>query len=182
MKFSTTALFKLFAFLVLSGLFFSAKANEKLSFEIEVDPIAYMLKGYSLHGIYILEQTKIDLGIFGLELPSTSPNKEFTVTFKGFGFKYDYFGNSIEGFFTGIQASMAWVDVSLNNSSAEASRTVYNLGIRSGYRWSWGHFFVSPWMSVDYNILPEDNINLEGKKYEHQPFTIFPTVHLGYSF
>ncbi len=149
-------------------------------FEVEVDPLAYILKGFSLHGIYLLDETKIDIGVFGLELPEDSDNKSYTVYFKGAGFKYDWYGSSLNGFFTGIQGSIATVD--FTNASQNKNRIVTSTGVRTGYRWSWGHFFVTPWVSVDYNHNWGTEVEIQGTKYKHTPISLFPTIHLGYHF
>ncbi|MGL1903687.1 MAG: autotransporter outer membrane beta-barrel domain-containing protein [Fibrobacterales bacterium] len=161
-------------------IFFVLLSPCHAQFEIEVDPLAYILKGYSLHGIYLLDETKIDVGVFGLELPEDSDNKNFTVYFKGAGFKYDWYGNALDGFFTGIQGSIATVEFSY--ASQNKNRIITSSGVRVGYRWSWGHFFVTPWVSVDYNHNWGSEVVIQQNKYDYTSISLFPTIHLGYHF
>ena len=176
---------KLFWVSLLTFVFgFSGSA---LSLEIEVDPIAYALKGYSLHLVYPQETTRFDVGVFAIELPEDSDNANFDVYFQGYGLKWDYFGKDPDGLFAGIQASVVEAQFTYNNSSSlyheeSTSRTVNNYGVRIGYRFGFGNAFVSPWISVDYNEISGEDVKFGDETYQQKTVTFFPTVHLGYRF
>lgn len=155
--------------------------------EIEVDPIAFALKGHSFHLIYSAESTRYDLGVFALELPEDSNNEHFTVFFKGSGFKVDYFGSQVDGVFAGIQASATHVDFDYDDPDDDieeqsAQRVVRNYGVRIGYRFGTDGFYVSPWISVDQNVMEGKDVELAGQTYELKAISFFPTVHVGYQF
>ncbi|MCP4296969.1 MAG: hypothetical protein GY786_15305, partial [Proteobacteria bacterium] len=155
--------------------------------EIEIDPIAYALKGNSLHLIYSGASSRVDLGTFALELPEAEKNENYTVYFKGQGIKWDYFGKSVEGVFWGIQASSTEVnfrfeDPSDSSNTGETNRRVNNYGIRVGYRFGSDGFYITPWISVDKNELLGDDVVLQGEKYDFEETSYFPTVHVGYQF
>lgn len=155
--------------------------------EIEIDPIAYALKGHSFHAIYSGSSSRVDLGGFALELPEDSKNKHFTVFFRGYGMKWDYFGSSVDGLFWGIQASTADVYFDFDDpddalDKASTTRRVNNYGTRVGYRFGTDGLYISPWISVDYNELIGKDVELGNQKYDFQTISFFPTVHVGYRF
>ncbi|MBF0280921.1 MAG: hypothetical protein HQM13_24225 [SAR324 cluster bacterium] len=155
--------------------------------EIEVDPIAFALKGHSFHVAYAGDENRFDLGIFALELPEDSSNKYFTVFFKGYGVKWDYFGGSVEGGFIGVQASTANVEFEYddpddNISKQSTRRRVNNYGVRVGYRFGADGFYITPWISADKNELIGDPVVLAGEEYDLSEISLFPTVHIGYRF
>lgn len=55
--------------------------------EMEVDPIAYGLEGYSFHLNLAGEGARFDMGVFALELPEDKDNPNYTVSFEGAGIK-----------------------------------------------------------------------------------------------
>ncbi|MGK0291330.1 MAG: hypothetical protein ACI86H_002797 [bacterium] len=161
--------------------------NAFAEIELEIDPIAYVLKGYSFHVAYAGKSTRLDAGFFALELPKDSTNENYTVSFEGSGLKLDYIGNRIDGFFSGIQYSRAKVkfiydDSEDNLTEEETSRYIKNYGVRIGYRFGKKGLYLSFWVSVDYNKLEGDDVILGGKEYDFKDITFFPTVHIGYRF
>jgi hypothetical protein len=75
--------------LVSLSLVLLAQENERKSrFELEIDPIAYVLNGYSVHGIYVFNKTRFDIGVFGIEQPEGfDGNDGFKVKIQGVGAK-----------------------------------------------------------------------------------------------
>jgi hypothetical protein len=88
-----TLFFKLTVALLM-WLPFMVKAEDKVF--IEMDPIAYALKGYSLHGGLETDGFRFQIGAFGLDIPeATSNNQNYKLRQTGIGFKIDYFGKRL---------------------------------------------------------------------------------------
>jgi hypothetical protein len=160
------------------------------TFEMEIDPIAYLLKGYSFHGIYQPGRMRFDAGIFGIQIPeSFHGNKGFAVLTQGFGLKAHYLVTGTRGLFTGI--GIGYTSSRAKHQETGVTNTGHGLGIgpEIGYR-----FFVqkpkngvikglyfSPWMSFGYNFIT-DKIQFQNFIYNQKKWEFFPTVHIGYRF
>src|SRR5688500_19215795 len=60
--------------------------------DMEVDPTAYVLDGYSLHVGLGWKRLRVDLGAFALAVPAAiHGNDGFSAAFDGFGAKLQYF-------------------------------------------------------------------------------------------
>ena len=155
--------------------------------EIEVDPLAFALKGYSFHVIFPFENSRIDSGFFGLELPENSKNEYYTVRFDGYGLKWDYIGNSIEGMFFGVEAARSMVTLQYDRpndglSLQETTRQMTTYGFRIGYRFGKEGFYISPWLGISKADLSGAPVKLSGSEYRQEEIVLFPTVHIGYRF
>lgn len=155
----------------------------KAGFEFEVDPLAYLLEGYSGHLIYDTEKgVSVDLGAFGLKIPdSMEPKDGFDTSFTGYGVKLAYYGKSIDGAFWGLSYGTTDYEVEQTSSHAKQKLNVQSAGVQFGYRFGKKNLFVKPWIGFD-KILNAENLNFNGTEYKVPEFNIFPTVHLGYSF
>ena len=175
----------LVATVLLGGLFSIGKVHAAL--EIEIDPIAFALEGQSYHVAIAGEASRFDVGVFGLELPDDSDNPNYTVSFDGFGVKWDYTGDCIDGLFWGVQASQIDIGFEFNNPNSGApkegtTRTTNTYGNRFGYRTGKEGLYVTPWIGFD-RVEPYDNVVLGGgQKYNQDSVTVFPTIHLGFRF
>lgn len=170
-----------------------AKAqNEALSFkntwEIELDPIAYLLNGYSIHGIYNLEHYRIDLGVYGIEQPSSIVgNKDFKVKTTGFGLKFNYLIKKVNGFYVGIDAGYAANDIENKETKQKDISHNISIGAHLGYRLflfpksksSINGIYLSPWAGAGYYFI-YDKVKLSD--YEERSLSYFFTLHLGYRF
>ncbi len=154
--------------------------------EIEIDPIAFALKGYSFHLIYSDDSNRFDVGVFALELPEDSRNEHYTVSFQGTGVKWDYFGDSVDGFFAGLEASTNEVlfeydDLDDDLPKEDTTETLTTYGVRFGYRIGTDGLYLTPWLGINAAELADD-VELGGQKYEQRSVIFFPTVHIGYRF
>ena len=97
---------KIILLLLLTGagiLPLSAQTNNPIRFEVEADPIAYALQGYSFHGILVINRLRIDGGIFGIAQPEGySGNDGFHTYSSGYGLKVNYLLNKKETLFAGF--------------------------------------------------------------------------------
>lgn len=172
----------LFALLLVSA----TPTQADLEFDIEADPIAYILRGYSVHGGLILnDRFRFDLGAFGAEIPEFfhgTPDVDISVPW-GIGIKADYLFQGYEGAFIGLESNVSEVTYSSQISTNKAHQTDWNSGVRGGYRFVIGtHFSVIPWIGVGRSLNSPTPAILDGKDVSLSPWTFFPTVHLGWKF
>lgn len=155
------------------------------SWSIELDPIAYALKGYSVHGLVEQGSWRADLGVFGLEMPSSSLNTSQSqdpqkVRMDGWGLKFDYI---MKSWFVGLQSNAARFTQRVNSTestSRKSSESIwrYDLSGRFGYRGLiTENFYWSPWISWGPTWGKEKFKS--GTSIINYPFA---TVHLGWLF
>lgn len=190
---SLQILFKVTVFVMLFtfGLTISMFAQEKPNvnrFELEIDPIAYILKGYSFHGIYVHNKIRTDLGVFGILQPEGfGGNDGFQVKTQGVGVKMNYLLNKSESWFAGVGFGYANNNIELIETSESQSQKTLGIGIHLGYRWFpliksekfYKNLYLAPWCSIDYNWALND-VNFVNHPYKQKPVSFFPTIHIGY--
>lgn len=166
--------------------------NEKLQFkrtlEIEVDPIAYVMKGYSVHGIYNHNHFRYDLGVYGIETPGKlTGNKDYQIRNTGFGLKANYMIGKVNGLYAGIDAGYGQTKATQNESKLSDLGHNISIGTHVGYRLflfpnSRGPvsgIYLTPWAGISYNHT-YDKIQLPG--YKDSKLGYFATFHVGYRF
>lgn len=154
------------------------------SFDLETDPVALFFRGGSLHAGIWFGQWRLDVGGFGMEMPeSLHGNDGYTARFDGGGLKLDRtFGRRRSHVFAGVDTSVSRLRVTNQDDDAVRNAVAVTFGGRVGYRAFVGdHFFLAPWVGVAAN-LPTSSIDVGGGTFDRAPVTVFPTVHLGYSF
>ncbi|MEX0685497.1 MAG: hypothetical protein WD267_11105 [Balneolales bacterium] len=146
-----------------------AQSSTSRAFDVEIDPIAYIANGFSVHGGYLTGAWRYDVGIFGLELPEwVHGNEEFTASFIGAGWKIDRFLKGIpDGLFVGAEGGLIRLDVTHKPSELERDRIQYSLGVRGGYRWNTGlgNLYVTPWLGLGFTLNAED-ITINGDTFD----------------
>lgn len=162
-----------------------SQSTDTSGFDVDIDPIAFALNGFSFHGGYTTGAYRFDLGVFGLDIPEwLHGNEDFDTSFKGAGWKVDrFFKGYADGFFAGIDGGIQRLNVTHKATDADKDRLQYMLGIRGGYRWNTGlgNLFITPWLGLGYLLNAED-IEIDGDVFEASPFTPFPTIHVGWRF
>lgn len=161
----------------------------KAHFDVELDPIAYALNGFSVHLGYQKNSFRYDAGVFGLDEPSSfSVNKDFTVKLKGFGFKAIYLGNKPGGWFAGVGTDYGFVNATHKLTGEQKKGNTLGIGINGGYRILFGKaaekgsgFYISPWLGID-KVFLVNKPAFTGAEYKEQNIRFFPTVHLGWRF
>jgi hypothetical protein len=150
------------------------------SFDVELDPLAFMLNGYSLHLGHSSSLGRIDVGVFGLELPEAMIEVEsFEAKFAGYGMKWDLQEANHPGWFIGAELNSSMLTVTDSVSLDTTTVNDYSAGIRNGYRFIFGKFTVSPWIGLDYLLSDTSEISLGSEKWEREKLIVFPTVHIG---
>jgi hypothetical protein len=154
--------------------------------EVEADPTAYALSGYSVHVADAIfdGKSRLQLGAFGAETPEwIHGNSGWTEKSHGVTFKFDYFLlHPLSGLFVGADSNYSRVRYELDQTHERDYRNIAALGPRMGYRFNLGeHFYISPWVSVDYQFNAKD-VTISGKTFHEKKYSVFPAVHFGWRF
>jgi hypothetical protein len=160
-----------------------ASAPNPLRLDIEIDPIAYALDGFSLHLGMGTGRYRLDLGAFGLELPEAiHGQRDFRSSFAGYGAKFDVFLHDDGwGPFMGFEGGFTTITIVDTLSSRSAEDRAVSGGVRAGWRIQLpSDFYVTPWVGVGYRF--SEDAQIAGRTYQNNPITVFPTFHLGYRF
>lgn len=164
--------------------------TERLSYEIETDPLAYIFKGYSLHLAATYSGFRSSVGVFGIDQPKfLLRNDAFTVFTSGFDLKTDYLFGSVKGFYAGLQATYNIDRIELRDEQSEKKYLRgFNIGARAGYRFMFGKkenqykgLYITPWVALMYNPSAKTT-QLGGQEYKQTSWVPFPTVHVGWRF
>lgn len=169
----------------------NTNAQTEKHFELEIDPIAYAIKGASGHAAFTWNNKRIQLGYGQLSLPVAMRNHEnVSESFKSISLKWDYFfgkHNANQGLFVGPTIDYLFLSYK-DEFNAEYKESQFSLGVRGGYKFdlfkkskALNGLYVTPWVGVSAFTKSKD-IELGDKMYSRKPISIFPTVHLGWSF
>lgn len=166
----------------------SEKLTIKKTFEIEIDPIAYVMNGYSIHGVYNYNRIRFDLGFFGIEQPSSiTGNTDFKTMTTGFGLKVNYLLSGVRGTYAGVDIGYAENEVSNNTNEIKDTGHSISFGGHIGYRFflfakkenALSGLYLTPWAGLSYNLI-YDEVKFEN--YKEGNLGYFATLHLGYRF
>lgn len=160
-------------------------ATAQVRIEVEADPIAYAVNGYSGHlAAFFTDRVRAQVGAFGADVPEwLHGNDGFDVRTRGVTVKVDrYLSDRGTGAFVGLDGDYSRVRYRHDESGDATSRNLYGLGPRIGYRFNLGdRFFAVPWVSVRY-VFNTSDVTLGGELLEESEFAVFPTVHIGFRF
>jgi hypothetical protein len=172
--------------MVLCAAFSRLSPLAQAQWEVEADPTAYALKGFSAHVGHRAfgGRSRLQFGAFGAETPEwIHGNNGFTEDSRGVTLKVDYFlHRPAGGFFFGADSNYARVRYELAQTHERTYRNLVGVGPRVGYRLNLGkHLYLSPWVSVDYQWNAKD-ITISAKTFRQGRFSLFPALHLGWTF
>jgi hypothetical protein len=180
----------IFGIIIASLTSTNAQSN---NFEIELDPLAYALGGVSGHIAYAFKNQRIQFGYAQLTVPeATQTNEGVTEFFVAFPtLKWDFFfgcEDASQGFFAG--PTLDYLMMTYGNEVEEVKGSKLNLGIRGGYKFNLfkknkvlSGLYLTPWLGFSYNTLAgNSDFELGDEIYSTNPLTVFPTLHLGWSF
>jgi hypothetical protein len=165
----------------------NAFAGQASGWELEVDPIAFALKGYSAHVGPRIGSWKFDINTASEDFTSDQTKTllsqtNFMAKFVSYGAKVDYIGETGRGWHVGLQYdSSNWTYTSTINNQT-ATNIVQDIGLRIGYRFTRGNFYVDPWIAVLKNISGTNAVSVGGQTFQPQKVLVFPTVHVGFKF
>jgi hypothetical protein len=173
-----------FVLVVVLALSTEAAASPGLRGDVEIDPTAYALAGYSLHVGVAHGHLRFDLGNFAMALPQVVHGDDgFDVAFDGFGAKVQYFRRGDQrGWFAGVDGGVVRVRARRQGTDLAVTDRQVQLGVQAGYRFALpAGFYASTWLGVGH-AFSADDVTLAGATYEAMSLTVFPAVHLGYRF
>lgn len=150
--------------------------------DVEVDPIAYIFNGNSLHVGLGYRHWRLDLGNFGLDVPDfAEPSSGFATSGNGYGLKLQLFPLAEqEGLVVGIDSAVARMNITQQSSGVALRQTQLATGINAGYRWSLpARFYVTAWLGLSYSFGAHD-LAFASADYEMNPWRVFPAIHVGY--
>jgi hypothetical protein len=169
-------------FFILLGVVNMAEAQSR--WDIEVDPLAYVFKGFSVHVGYQVQKVRYDAGVFALEEPaSLHKQQNFIHRGVGAGLKADYLFKSYEGAFVGISISSAQHTYTYVPEDTDVHRFELSSSLRMGYRFVLGkHFTIVPWGDIGYVLNNPELVIISGETFPTHRFKYFLTVHFGWKF
>jgi len=161
--------------------------------DAEVDPLAYLLQGYSVHVGVRSGQLRFDLGAFALKHPEAlAANPALEGRSHGAGLKLDWrFAQQPQlasdwatefwrGAFVGIEASYAWLVVTDPDSHRSASQFQLHPSARAGWDIPIAAgFYLAPWLSLG-PVLGPRSVQVAGQRWEASRLETFATIHLGW--
>jgi hypothetical protein len=159
-------------------------AQSHVYVDLEVDPTAYLMSGYSLHVGVGWTHFRLDLGVYGMDIPSFAHgNPGWDVTFDGAGAKLQWFPLAEQrGLFVDISGGLARQRVTLAASGASHRDTDLAAGASAGWRFMLPRgFYASPWAGLNYTFDGAD-VMLDGERFKTTRLVPFAAVHLGVRF
>jgi hypothetical protein len=152
--------------------------------EVEADPFAYALNGFSLHLASVQGSARVSIGTFGIDIPHFfHGNDGWSSSMRGAGLKLDYLGRRSDGVFAGVDGNYMRMSYSLDATPERSKRDEITLGLRGGYRLpiGGGGLYLAPWVGVGYTFGGGD-VTIGDQLFEHRAINVFPTVHVGWRF
>lgn len=165
---------------------FAQTAVVKDHFEIEIDPIAYAMNGYSLHGIYNVDHLRFDIGAYGIEYGGEMRGgKGFSTMTRGIGVKANYLLRSVKGMYAGFDCGIAANNVTERESRQSDMGHNISVGMHAGYRLfpfakqrgPLSAIYITPWAGISYEYVT-DRVKFAG--YRQNNIGYFATFHFGY--
>lgn len=163
----------------------------------EIDPVAFLYKGYSLHLRYqpmFSERFLIGAGTYAMDLPETFVDLNALNRDRGWDVRIRsafflagefYATEANHRWFIGEQVGFQRFMVS-NNRETSGSARFNNLLLLTYIGYSWhpykGSFYIKPWVGLG-NTTKVDGLNTVGSMhYDIAPLYGFFTFHVGYGF
>ena len=170
--------------LVVAFMFMLFNVHFAHSFEVAIDPVPFLLKGYSLHLAQTIGDKRFDIGVFKLEAgDDIHGNDNFDMAFEGVGIKYDHLFNHYQGVFVGWELNVADVTYTHTKSKDVFERTVITTAPRLGYRFvKDNNFTITPWLALDILLYDGNSVESDGDSFENEKVQLFPSIHFGYKF
>jgi len=161
-----------------------APARRDLHLDLEVDPLAYVFSGYSVHAGIGWKSLRLDLGVYAMDLPELlHGNEGWDASFDGGGLKLQWFFlDEQRGPFIDVSAGISRQKVELAATGATQTEDVLGVGIDAGWRFALPYgFYATPWVGASYD-LNSDDVMLDGQTFAKRKLLPFAAVHLGFRF
>jgi hypothetical protein len=157
-------------------------ATPPLYVDVEIDPAAYLMSGYSVHAGAGRGRARLEVGVYAMELPEWfHGNEGWDVSFGGAGMKVQYFLlEDQRGAFVDVGASLSVRELVLRETGARHDVHVKSLSASFGYRVDLAYgFYATPWVGVSYDV-DDTEAMLDGETFEMSRISPFAAVHIGY--
>jgi hypothetical protein len=157
---------------------------ERWTADVELDPTAFVLDGYSIHAGLSRGHLRVDLGAYAMALPGfVHGNDGFDASFDGYGVKLQYFRRvDRRGLFAGIDAGVSRLLVEKHGTDLAVRQHQVGGGVHGGWRFALpAAFYATAWLGVGYNVGAAD-VMLEGARFEMTRLVVFPAIHVGRRF
>jgi hypothetical protein len=161
-----------------------AYSNSAPSMDIEIDPADFIMGGYRIHAGYVRLPLRYDIGIIGVEIPSTfHGNDDFTYDLFGVIGRVDYLFDSYDNFFVGVECTQMRNRYTHKSTQSSVTRYPLLLATRIGYRFQFfEHLTVTPWVGLGVLLNKGEDFVVDADKFKTPTFNAFPTIHLGWAF
>jgi len=198
MKHLKTVIITAICALTLSSQSNAQDANNvnKTKLSIEIDPITFVFKGYSLH---LRVQPKnsqhllVGLGTYAMDMPDAlvnfnkkNKNKQWDVRInQGYSLFGEYhFAEVNQKWFVGTQIGIQ--QFKIENSTAAGNEKFENI-LAMGYlgytlKPFKNNLYIKPWAGIGYTSKLSGTNTLKTLEYDIAPITMFATLHIGYTF
>lgn len=152
--------------------------------DAEIDPTAYLLKGFSLHVGLGWGRWRLDLGNFALAVPRfVHGNSDYDVSFDGYGAKLQYFLFAEQrGGFVGVDGGINKLYLERRGTDLAARQTQYGVGVNAGWRFHiTSYLYATVWAGLSYVFNARD-VTLADRTYDGKPWSPFAALHIGTRF
>jgi hypothetical protein len=152
--------------------------------DVEVDPTAYVLGGFSVHAGAGRGHLRLDLGAYAMDVPEWAHGQEgFDLSFWGFGAKLQWFPLAEQrGLLLDVGGGFQREAITLHDTGERTRTNVVGIGVSAGWRFWLPHgFYATPWVALDYDLGASD-VMLGGKTFHAPSISPFAAIHVGFRF
>lgn len=168
-----------------------AACDSKGLIYIEVDPFAYINKGYSVHLGYENWGFRFDLTKVQVDFPEAFEDAFYSTTAfdlvtKINGIKIDYIGNRTNwtrGAFVGLDLNHQTLSFTHRETKKHENLTALNLGVRAGYKFNiYKGLYITPWAAVWRNVADQQTMEVASDDITTNKWDWITTLHIGYAY
>lgn len=159
-------------------------AAADLHLDLEVDPTAYALSGYSVHLGVGWRRLRVDLGVYAMDVPAfIHGNDGFDAAFAGAGAKLQYFPLAAQRrLFFDLGFGVSRREITLAESGESTRDIATSIGASTGYRFGLPYgFYATPWAGINVD-LDHTRAMVGGRSFAMSRVTPFAAIHVGYRF
>ena len=173
---------------------FAQNEEQAINYEeliyIELDPLAFLNKGYSIHLGYENWGMRFDLTKVKVDFPESFEEafydtKAFDLVSNISGVKIDYIGNRTnwtKAAFIGLDVNYQSQRFTHRETLKSKNLNTFNLGIRAGYKFKiFKGFYITPWAAIWKNVHKKESFSVENDLISTNDFDWITTIHFGYA-
>ncbi|MFT5822631.1 MAG: hypothetical protein ACI8ZM_003887 [Crocinitomix sp.] len=170
--------------------------SERTQFSLEIDPVTYVFKGFSIHARMTpkgSEHLLFGLGAYAMDMPNVLVNTNKlnrdegwnSRLNQGYSFFFEYhFSEVNRKFFVGAQTGLQEYKISNKNFEGDSKFTNYIAMAYLGYTIKpfKNNLYFKPWAGIGYTSQISGSNTLGTENYDISPIAPFATFHVGYTF